>query len=389
MKRTFLLFFLCSSLQLASAQLHRYNTNFGVSPRNFADTIKIEFKNDQIYIPVLIDGQTYRFNLDTGSSQGMLYESSSVPVGQRLGHVISHDANNVSDTIEAVQLPPLRIGHLNLTGYVASVVRHPAQQVDYDGILGFDLFNKGIACKIDTHLGIMVLSDRKGFFDSEPGYRLDYKLKWFVPYVNVSPFMRHVDQALFDTGARQLYVMNKASFDTHAYKSLQVNAQVEGRATGNFTQGTNSTERNDEVVFLHLDRLKWAEFNFRHVHTITTQGASRLGAQLLNYGKVVINPRHRTIVFQPFGTTDSVVVNNRQFGVAFIEKDSQPAIGLIWHKSEAYRRGMRQGDIVLRINDQTINSFQQFTAYPFRDGETYKFLLHDQKGFNKEVTVSR
>jgi hypothetical protein len=201
--------------------------------------------------------------------------------------------------------------------------------------------------------------------------------------------MRHVDEVLFDTGARQLYVMNKQSFLEHSYQSKQVNEQVEGCAYGNFTQGTNSEEKQDEVFFLNLNRLKFDTFSFRNIHTITTQGASRIGAQIFHYGSMVINPHKKLLLFQPYQNSDSVNVNNKQFGIAFINQDNQPAIGLIWQKTEAYKKGMRQGDILLRINGEVITSYQQFIDYKFVDGQTYKFTLHDQKGFNKEVSVTR
>lgn len=373
----------------AHAQMHQYNTNFTLSEKNFVDTVAIEYENDQIYVPVIIQGKKYRFNLDTGSSQGLLYTDTQIPNLQELGNVISHDANGVTDTIKVVQLPSLMLGHQNINGYVASIVKKPIGKVNYDGIIGFDIFNKGIGAKIDPKNKIMILSDRKHYFDHEAGQTLKYNLKWFVPYIMVSPFMRHTDEVLFDTGAKQLYQMNRESFMEHRYKSKQVNAQVEGEATGNFTVATNSTEKQDKVYFLNLNRLKWNEFAFKNVRTITTQGASRIGSQLFNYGSIVINPKKKRITFQPYNNSDSVNVSNKQFGVAFIEKENQPYIGLIWHKSEAYKNGMRQGDIVLKIDNEPINSYQEFIDYPFTTGKKYKFVLQDPRGFKKEVFVTR
>lgn len=373
----------------ASAQMHHYQTNFTLSLKNFVDTIPIEYEDDQIYFPVLIQGHTYRFNLDTGSSQGLLYSDSSVPILKDLGNVISHDANQVADTVRVVQLAPLMIGKINLSGYVAAIPKKRFSSHSYDGIIGFDLFNKGISAKIDTQKKIMILSDRKDYFKDEPGYPLKYQLKWFVPYIKVSPFMRHVDEALFDSGARLLYQINRESFYTHAYKSKQVNRQVEGRANGNFTAATNSTERPEEVVFLNLDRFKWDTFSFKTVHTITTQGTSRVGAQIFNYGSIIIDPRTKKIIFQPYNRLDSVEVNNKQFGVAFIDVNNRPQIGLIWHQSEAYRAGMRQGDILLSINGRNLDDYASFVNYPFQSGQEYRFILLDARGFNKEITLTR
>ncbi len=390
MKRLLLILSIAMLCGFLSAQtMHRYNTNFTINQKNFVDTISIEFENDQIYIPVRISGKTYRFNLDTGASQGLIYYGSKVPVLQELGNVVSHDANNIADTIKVVRIEKFQMGKLSIDGYVASVVKHRRGRENFDGIIGFDLFNKGIAGKIDVKNKQLILSDIEGFFKEEKGEVLKYNLKWFVPYINISPFMRHMDKVLFDTGARQLYQMNKESFLKHQYKSKQVNAQVEGKAIGNFTMGTNGVERQDEVYFLNLDRLKWNDFAFQNVRTITTQGASRIGGQLLNYGSVVINPSRKQLIFQSYNGKDSVNVSNKQFGVAFIEKEDQPVIGLIWQKSDAYKAGMRQGDVVLKINHETINNFEKFRKFKFEEGKKYKFILKDTRGFNKEIIITR
>ena len=109
-----------------------------------------------------------------------------------LGNVVSQDAAGRSDTVGVVQLPQFTIGKLTVTGYVASVF-HSTLTRSYDAILGFDLFNKGLCCKIDTRHKRMILTDRRDFFDGEKGYALHYTLKWWVPYVMVSPFKRHYD----------------------------------------------------------------------------------------------------------------------------------------------------------------------------------------------------
>ena len=50
---------------------------------------------------------------------------------------------------------------------------------------------------------------------------------------------------------------------------------------------------------------------------------------------------------------------------------------------------MRQGDIILRINDDDIPDFQSFFFYDSAETETYTFVLLDQKGFKKTVKSIR
>ncbi len=410
---------------LSAQQLHRYNPNFGLSAENFCDTISIDVEDDLILMPVRIDNKVYRFCLDTGSSQGMVYANSNIPDLVPLGNIISRDANNHVDTVQVIQLPPFTLptnsSQLTVSGYVASLMPRHSISDKYDAIIGFDLFNRGICAKIDKQRGLLILTDEKKLFRAEEkaGYTLRYKLKWFVPYLYVSPFVRHTDEALFDTGAPLFYTMSRESFDSHLASDLAnlhknlgagIERQVEGRAEGHLTLGGFGLEKKDEVVFLHLDRLKWGDFAFTDLHTITTQGASKIGAKLLDFGTVIINPFRKHITFQPFpnevpssgeeglgvvarpspsgeleGGSSSVRVGNKQFSVAFVPYKGQAVVGLIWEGSPPYKAGMRQGDVILQIDQRPINSFADFQRFGFIKGERHRFRLRDQQGVEKIV----
>lgn len=385
--------FLLAALLLcvdATAQMHGYDTNFTYSLRNFVDTIPITVVDDQVYVDGTMDGRPCRFNLDTGSSQGSVYAGDSMSGARPLGHVVSRDAAGNLDTVAVVEMPRLTIGNLSVQHYVASVFKGEKDRRPYDAILGFDILNKGLCCKIDARQGYMVLTDRRDFFDGEPGVGLRYKLKWFVPYVLVSPFKRHTDEVLFDTGSRQLFTMNKSSFDEHAYKSHNVESQVEERVKGSFTIGQLGAERMSEVVFMKLDRLKWDTFAFKDVRAMTTQGASRIGASILHYGTVTINGFRRKISFQPYEGGDSVEVNNKTYSIAYVpDPKGRPMVGLLLKNSQEYRAGLRQGDTLMAIDGQSVASFADFQRYPFVIGHTYQLTVRGQDGRLRQVSFTR
>ena len=389
MNRQAVLFLLLSAGLSMKAQTYSYSANFELSEHGFCDTIPIIVENHHIYVDVETEGAHRRYLLDTGSGQGMVYDGADARRYRELGNVVSYDANNRKDTVRVVQLPAFRMGRLRVSGYVASVLPRPQTRQRFDAVIGFDLFNRGLYAKIDTRARRLILTDRKGVFDAEQGYEVKYKLKWWVPYVYVSPFIRHVDQVLFDTGAQSIYTMNKHSFDVHAYKSKNVGSQVEERVEGQQSIGTLGTELSGELVFLRLDRLKWGDFSFLDVHATTTQGISRIGAQLLDYGCVIIDPKRKRLKFQPYTESDNVVVGNKPLSIAYVPHESRAAVGFIRNDHPAYNAGMRQGDIILRINGEDISTFEDFQRYPFVEGRTYTFVLKDQRGFNKEVRIEK
>ena len=419
---------------LHAQQLQRYNPHFHLSAKNFCDTIPIIIEDDLILLPVTIGDQQFRFLLDTGSSQGMVYANTDVYPLVTLGNIISRDANNHQDTVQVVQLPPFTLNTtpITISGYVASLMPRDAVSSKYDAVIGFDLFNRGLCAKIDRQQPVLILSDNKKAFRNEEklGHTLRYKLKWFVPYLYVSPFVRHTDEALFDTGSTALYTMSRQSFDEHVAADLanlskqlgaDIERQVEGRAEGHLSIGGFGIEEKDEVVFLHLDRLKWADFSFTDLHAITTQGASKIGSQILSYGSILINPFRKRITFLPYSTVSdslptgegqggapsgapgvaiplptgegqggappsSVQVANRQLGVAFVPQQGRAAVGLIWDQSQPYQAGMRQGDIILQIDQRLILTFADFLRFRFVKGEPHTFRLLTAEGTEKTVT---
>ncbi|MCI6619305.1 MAG: retropepsin-like domain-containing protein, partial [Prevotella sp.] len=173
---------LCLLLTLAcclptGAQPYRYSANFSFSKNNFCDTIPIMIEDDQIYINIDVNGRLFRFNLDTGSSQGTVVGTEGLGSWRELGNVVSRDANGRMDTVKVIQMPPFRIGNLVVNDYIATIQPHPPIKGRYAGTIGFDFIHKGLCTKIDAEHHRLIISDRRSAFDGEPGYALRYKLK--------------------------------------------------------------------------------------------------------------------------------------------------------------------------------------------------------------------
>lgn len=366
-----------------------YDTHFSLSKNNFVDTIPILYKENQIYIEATIEGKTYLLNLDTGSSQGVLYEGGRIPHSQPLGYINTRDANGHTGNTPVVSFPTLQIGHLRIDNYHGTLVQRPAGRYPYDGIIGFDLFNKGLQAKIDTRKGYLILTDKKNFFDRESGFNMKYKLRRWVPYLLINTFEKHEEPTLFDTGSEDFFTFNKQSFDTERYKSARVVSLIEETTNGQQAIGNFGAERSDLLFYIKLKRMWWGKFCFLNVHTYTSQGDSRIGGEVLKYGAVVINPQRKFLKFQPYIATDHVSVDNRLMDITYVPINGRAAVGTIRHRSRQYKQGFRQGDAIISINGTPINTFNDFQNYHFVKGERYVFRLHSLRGFDKEVTVER
>ena len=373
----------------SQAQEYSYNVKFTVSKKNFVDSIPIEFNNGRIILKAYSGGREYRFFLDTGSSQGVIYNNSALRYVRERGTITSHDANGTSHKIMTVEYPRFRIGSLEIGGYCGSLLPRQSNSDDHDAIIGFDIINKGILAKIDVASGMLILTDKRRYFDQDIGYVMKYRLLRWVPNVKLSPFPNCTDEARFDTGSRRLYEMSNRSGTTFSKSIYDFGSQIEGITHGSRTIASFGKESHAQMAFLHLDRVMMGGFSFLDYHTITTQGNSRIGSDLLNYGSVIIDPFRKEITFCPYKDEGYYEVCNKQMDIAFVPMNGKASVGIIWEGSRHYQNGFRQGDVIISINGTPIDTFNAFITYPFVEGFVYSFMVRGADGSIRVIESER
>ena len=384
---TILTVLLCAK---GSAQQNRFSSDFTFSKQNFVDSIAIEYEQEQIFLPVSIDGRPYRFLLDTGAGMGAVFNDSDIDGVRPRGHIIAHDAIGRKDTVKMVTLPPLQIGDLKVYGYTATFQKRNRGRHQYDGIIGFDLLSKVLQSKIDIKNGLLVLTDRKDFFRQEPyTAELKYKLNLHVPYLTIEPFEGFKETVLFDTGSRKLFAMNRAHFEEAEDDLDGLDDEIEGRSIGRHAIGTFGTEKRGEVVFLSMKCLKIGRLALKDVHALTTQGDSHLGAQFLEHAALIIDTKRKRMRLQSYASSEEVVVGNEQMDMAFVNDHNRPTVGLVWERGLPYQLGFREGDVIEKINDCDIRTFADFARFRYIIGEKYVYTVRDRRGFLKTIAWER
>ena len=356
------------------AQLKRYDTDFLLSRKNFVTTIAIEVERGQIYLPVTIGGRQYRFKLDTGASQGVIYDDVDMPGLKELGYIKSEDATGINRQVTTVELPPMTLESLTVSGFKVQRMRRNVVRQGEDGIIGFSLFHYGLAARIDTRARQMTLTDQKNYFKAVEGEALKYRLVWHVPYVKVSPFEGTDDEVLFDTGSPILYAPNSRRLAQMAATVPAVSQQTEGVTYGSRTMGHFGSERAHKITLLKLERLKWGDFEFQDVHCATVHGGSHVGAQLLEYGALVINPFRKLLVFQPYDGATSCQVPDRRADIVMVEKDGRAMVGVVMEQGRAWQAGFRSGQVIEQVDGRPL-TFDEFNAYRWVKGQEYDFTL--------------
>jgi len=391
MRHVFLLFFTFLALMDARSQTVGYNLKFQLSRQDFADTLAVELIGGRIVVPVHVGGRELHFLFDTGAAQAVVYADDELASSPQLGTIASIDAMGRREQVPLVQLPPLSLGKLTLTGCQATVHRRPSGRHHYDGILGFDLICKGLSMKIDLQQHQLIITDRKKHFAGETGFESRYQVRpaLHTPYVQVEPFRGYREEVLFDTGSPLLFSLGRRSFSEKAVAACkrQCAGQIEGRAEGSFMVGLYGREQHAEVTFLCLDSLVWGGFAFRKLHTKTLGTGSHLGAAVLHYGVLTILPRQRVFRFQPYDHQAETFVGNEQTDKVIASVDGLPVAAFVWRQGRAYEAGLREGDVLLKIDGRELHSFDEYARFRYLIGRHYTFLVRDRRGITKEVKM--
>ena len=267
---------------------------------DFVDTIPLTVMDGRLYVPVTSGGQEYLFLLDTGNGLGEIHADGHLRPQKRLGEKTFFDFNGTTRTQPVVTMPPFQIGHLELGNFPVSLADRPLPRT-HEGVLGFALFNCGLAAKIDVHHQHLILTDRKKFFRAEEGIRLKYKLYGYTPQVTISPFEGYDVDAVFDTGNPHLFLFDRTLRESWVAADTAVCRQVTERREEQRLRSAYGIEKQGEATFFTLDRLAWAHFHLRHVKGRTKQGMSNLGVRFLRHGALIIDPFRKELVFQPYG----------------------------------------------------------------------------------------
>lgn len=374
MKKTNLLIFMLASCISVLAQMKGYDTAFTLSQGNFVMTVPIEVEQDRIYLRVTMNGQSYRFLLDTGASQGVIYEDVAVDGLRDWGFIKSVDATGESRQVQTVVLPPLTLGSLTIRDYKVQRMNRRVKQPDEDGIIGFALFNAGLAAKIDTRQQLLTLTDRRRHFRDADGEALKYKLIRHVPHVMVSPFEGADDDVLFDTGSPMLYAPNSVQLATMEANVPAVQHQIEGTTYGSRSMGHFGSEHSRKITMLRLERLMWGGFAFRDVHCASVQGGSHVGAQVLRYGAMIIDPFRKQLIFQPYDGATSCDVPDTRPDIVIVERGGKAMVGMVMKGGRAWQAGFRQGYVFEKVNGQSVN-FEAFNNFRWVKGLTYDFTM--------------
>lgn len=347
MKLTGLLFLIIVS-KLLTAQV---NLNKGtVETHNFYEEIAYEKINGKLIIPFTVEGQTYRFLLDTGAP--MLISSN---LATKLGYgaymkIPVSDQSGKSDSMSLVYMRQMKLGEVAFDSVPALVSGNILLECyNIDGFVGSNLLRHVILQFDDQQQKIAItdqMDDRLGDL-SKPASDLFLDAAQSGPYIRIQLKNKRKakEQLLFDSGMNDLYDISIEHYELFQ-DQVKVFTEVE-KGYGNNSLGLHGTANDSENRRAVVPKIQIGKGQLKNVSVqTTTDNNSRVGSELLAYGIVTLDFIHQQFYFTPH--SKKVELREKKFPISPTYANGQFIVGIIWDPERV--KGISTGDPILSIN---------------------------------------
>jgi outer membrane lipoprotein-sorting protein len=330
--------------------------------KNFVE-IPFVLNSNHIYVPVSIDGsKPLSFILDTGAGGPVLDMETAKELDLKtIGKFEGRGAGEGTQEVNIVTLTSVKLGDLIIDSVSAATISlKPLSKYEGmpdDGILGYDLFSKFVV-KIDYENRKLTLYEPSSFEYTGKGEILPITLEGNNPHVKAKIDGQYEGTFVLDTGARSSLVLHTPFVQKH--EALTKDAKkidvfsgigIGGKAPGKVT------------------RVKSIEIgNFNILSPVTTLSSSEKGA----FASEKID-----------GNIGGGIL--KRFTVIF----DYPKVDFVVKDSPASKAGIKEGDLVLKINGQpTKDLLLRDIRDMFKAGDGKKIsLIINSEGKEKSIEL--
>ena len=321
------------------------------SEESFREQIPFEYRMDLVIIPVVINGKTYEFMVDTGAPNVVSKELAAelgkkTVVSQRVG-----DSQGESSRLDFILLDTVSIGGLDYVNTAAAIADLKQSNMiaclKVDGFIGANLMRKAIWEFDYEHQLITMVSSREQL--SIPS---DAAVLPFVPAASGTPkvsvqYNGHREDFLtFDTGANghftstdRVYQLLKETND-----SLRTIYGIGQNTSGLFGQAGHDTT-DYAIVSVKAGDLPPIE----QVVSFKKEQSKLMGTAFLKNFRVIIDWPLKEILLIPSAQPETARLEGFGFTISR-SKDNHLLTSFIYHGSHAEKLGMEIGDRIIRID---------------------------------------
>lgn len=393
MKRFSSLVVLALLLQIsASGQRNLMNAGKPLQ-KIIADTVSFEWEHNMMVVPVTIKGKVYRFLLDTGAplviSRHLVDVLDAEPIRQA---TLRDQSGKEQQGANIVRTGALQFGGTVYEGVPAVVMEEQPpvfQCFGVDGFIGSNLLRHSTVT-FDFPARKVYIRNGEEFLP-DPQFRSELKLDR-----QSNPFFRAgIGNAygwlLFDSGSDKFFEMSLSLVEAWKERSKGL-LQHRRRGYGSSSIGFTGLEAPTEKLKLQASVLTVGNYAFDTV-VISTTGSpeSRIGARLIEKGRVTIDYRRKHFYFEPYAARQQY--RDSVWSVSFLPlAQDDVRVGTIWDSTLAAGHGVQINDRVMTINGKAVGSYSlcDFIGGALFRGHTQMSLqVLNAKGETREFMISK
>lgn len=337
-------------LMVLSFQVMLYGQSFDLNQGGFKEsTYSIELPYEKvkgkIIINVTLNDKVLKFILDTGAPtairKGLSNDGFEVLALEEIT-----DINGNKSTFQIVKISELVLAE-SLAINIPTIVFEEnllTSCFGADGIIGSNLLRNSVI-QFDDNKKLIRISNNTENFDLTGSNEFNIFLdQQSSPVFKVLLGDKVSEMLLFDTGADELYSMS----NTNMKKFKRTKAYIkQSESLGSTLIGINGLEEKTISHRLLIPKIIIQGLEFQNIITkTTTDGNSRLGSKLIEYGVLTVDYKNSKSYFKPY--TQAPKPQEPLWNVSPTFIDGKLVVGRIWSKE--LNKELKVGDAIIAIN---------------------------------------
>lgn len=352
--------------------------------------VPFTIENGLIIVPTEINGETYRFLLDTGAPNVVSTELAEKLNFKKRRDIRTNDSQGNSSMLSYVKLGKVSIQGADFTNTTAAVAN--LKQADaiaclnIDGLIGANLMRKAY-WQIDYSKNILhIISHKENLSVPDNSYSIPFTAEATgTPIIHLKIGQTDIKRLKMDTGS-----VGFLSTDKDHYKDLKAKGEIlaENTAYGTNSVGLFGASEKDTVRQVLVKTLSMGNLDLdQQIIDLRQSKLSLLGNSFFKNFLVTIDWKSNILYLSPQGKFCNSFAES--FGISLMKEGEKMVVTMITEGSPAQQAGIRIGDIVLRVNDvdvahTTLDEYcKVIKLVRVKEVETLRLVLDKDGGKNE------
>jgi hypothetical protein len=354
--------FLSSCDSLKTLKLYKKGD---VQKGSFSNKTPFERFQNLMIVKVFIKGKSYNFLFDTGAAMCVVSEQLAKELGLKAQSKMSvGDSQGKDNKVNLYAIESLSFGNTVFTNEIclaSDFTKMSTMGENIDGILGATLMKKAVWHVDNATQTITVANDRNGLPKLENALKLPFKNGTFAFVPKVAIVLDGISYPVtFDSGSNNGVSLNKKLVVATQKKSplTYTTFSVGNARTGLFGRG-----KMDTSYYLKTQKTQLgdARINSEQIIRIRKNSSSLIGMKILKNYNFILDWQTKEILLSSIKEVSKDVLNPWGFDYAFEENSLK--ITEIFDNSDAAKKGLLLGDIVLKINEKSYQNLSKKEQY--------------------------